>query len=135
MDINFPINQKGMCQFLGTGVFFQPFIQDFAAKASNLYEMTKDSFDWNPESWKLDYRDAFERLKEEMGNSVKLYFPDYSLPWFLQTDASQYALKKSQMIVILSGKFSNASELRKPHDNSMEDFPTIFRLLSRAHKR
>ena len=112
-----------MRQFLGTGVFFQPFIQDFAAKASDLYEMTKDSFDWNPESWKLDYREAFERLKEEMGNSVKLYFPNYSLPWFFQIDASDYAygaclkqiythpdgLKESQIIAILSGKNSNAA--------------------------
>ena len=122
-EINFPSNQKGMRQFLGTGVFFQPFVKDFAAKASPLYEMTKDSFDWNPETWKLDYNQAFIDIKNEMANSVSLYFPDYNLPWFLQTDASDYAYgaclkqiythsdgsKESQIIAILSGKFSDAA--------------------------
>jgi hypothetical protein len=90
-NIPFPKTIKEARSFLGCGVFFQPFIRNYAEVAAPLYDLTKESFNWNRELWKIDYETEFSRLKEAMSTSVELFFPDYRLEWILRTDASDVA--------------------------------------------
>jgi hypothetical protein len=55
--------------------------------------MTKAEFDWNDEaSWMVDYRAQFRTLKDAINNASALFYPDYSLPWIMRVDASQYGV-------------------------------------------
>jgi len=91
VNIPFPTTQKEARSFLGCGVFFQPFTENYAVKAEKLYDMTKDDFNWDKSTWIIDYEGHFNTLKNSMVNCIELFFPDYSLEWILRTDASDYA--------------------------------------------
>lgn len=88
----FPANQKQMQSFLGAANFFHTHIPNYAQWASCLYECTTESFDWNPSTWTKDYKDLFAIFKTAITNSATLYFPDYSLPWIIRSDSSDYAV-------------------------------------------
>ena len=79
---------KRMQSFLGFSLYFRDFVDAYSTKAAQLYDMTTKTFDWREETWVLDYRSLFEKFKDDMCASFKLIFPDYSLPWILQPDAS-----------------------------------------------
>ena len=57
-----------------------------------MYETTHEGFNWDPGTWTFDYEVHFAKFKEALKNAAVLYFPDYSLPWFIRCDASQYAV-------------------------------------------
>ena len=50
--------------------------------------MTQKNFNWNKDTWVIDYHDCFNKLKEAIQVSMTLYFPDYDLEWIMRTDAS-----------------------------------------------
>jgi hypothetical protein len=77
-----------MQSFLGFSLYFRDFVDGYSIKAAQLYDMTAKTFSWNESDWTRDYRSLFEQFKEDMCSSFKLIFPDYSLPWILQPDAS-----------------------------------------------
>ncbi|MDO8094970.1 MAG: RNase H-like domain-containing protein [Candidatus Brocadiales bacterium] len=87
-DIPIPKDKKSMQSFLGTVVFTQPFTPDFAKIAAPLYNATTSKFDWNNEAMVKSLEYPFEALKEAIAGCLKLYYPDYSLRWFLRSDAS-----------------------------------------------
>ena len=91
-DIPFPMNTKDMQSFLGAALFFHHHIPDYSEWSARLYEMTHDGFNWDPGTWTFDYSDHFSKFKQALTNASTLYFPDYSLPWFIRCDASQYAV-------------------------------------------
>ena len=89
-------------QFLGAANFFRPAYVHAPVPASidsarrplwvdltsQLYDMTNKNFNWGDTPMK-DYKAAFDALKAALLACAQLYFPDYSLPWILRTDASQ----------------------------------------------
>ena len=77
-----------MQSFLGFSLYFRDFVDGYSTKAALLYDMTVKTFSWNEANWTRDYRALFDQFKEDMCDSFKLIFPDYSLPWILQPDAS-----------------------------------------------
>ena len=81
-----------MQRFLGSAVYFKPVIENYSQCVAPLHDTTKKAFDWNEETWTVDYRAVFERFKLEILNFFTLYHPDYSLKWILKTDASDYAV-------------------------------------------
>ena len=100
-------NVELMQSFLGTVNFHRPLYvnarkQDgddyehistmWVDLVSPLYEMTTSKFDWDATTWKKDYRQLFINIKEVLKNVGKLYHPNYSLPWVLQTDASRLGI-------------------------------------------
>jgi hypothetical protein len=91
-DIPFPSNTKDMQSFLGAALFFHHHIPDYSEWSAKLYEMTHDGFNWDPGTWTFDYEAHFQKFKEALKNAATLFFPDYSLPWFIRCDASQYAV-------------------------------------------
>jgi hypothetical protein len=50
-----PRSIKDAKQFLGSSEFFLPFVSNYFLVVASLHDMTKLSFDWRPETWKVDY--------------------------------------------------------------------------------
>jgi hypothetical protein len=87
-----PTSVKEMQSFLGAALFFHHHIPDFSNWASKLHDMCHSSFSWDPGTWKYDYVGHFDKFKEAIKQAATLYFPDYSLPWVVRTDASEVAV-------------------------------------------
>jgi len=75
--IPFPRSVKEMQSFLGLCIFFQRFVPHYASKVAQLYDMTKQNFNWEVTSWKVDYHTVFKDAKQAIIDSMKLYFLDY----------------------------------------------------------
>ena len=88
----FPTNTKLMQSFLGAANFFHTHIPNYAAWASSLYECTTTAFNWDPATWTKDYHTIFEVFKTAIQDSATLFFPDYSLPWVIRSDSSDFAV-------------------------------------------
>ena len=92
-DIPFPSNEKQMRSFLGCALFFKGNVPRYADYTTQLNDMVHKDFNWRqPSQWKVDYRGLFETFKGRIKESVKVYFPDYSLEWVLRTDASEFGV-------------------------------------------
>ena len=88
----FPTTQKQMQSFLGAANFFHTHIPNYAKWASELYECTTTSFNWDTTTWDKDYKNLFKIFKDAIANSATLHFPDYSLPWVVRSDSSDHAV-------------------------------------------
>jgi hypothetical protein len=88
MQIPMPTTQKAMQSFLGAALFFRSFVPHFSDATCVLHDMVRKDFDWNPSTWKKDYTKAFDNCKAVMASAVEISYPDFSLPWVLQVDAS-----------------------------------------------
>jgi hypothetical protein len=101
----FPTSQKIMQSFLGAANFFHTHIPNYADWASALYECTVTGFNWDPRTWTKDYTALFDVFKQAIQDSATLYFPDYSLPWIIRSDASDTAVG-----AVLFQEFTNAQK-------------------------
>ena len=88
----FPTNQKTMQSFFGAANFFHTHIPNYAAWASDLYDCTRTTFNWNPTTWSKDYHTLFNLFKTAITNSTTLHFPDYNLPWIVRSDSFDHAV-------------------------------------------
>lgn len=84
-----PTSQKKMQSFLGTANFFHDFVPNFSTHAADMHGMTQKDFNWDPQTWTKDYAGAFERFKDAIVEACTLFYPDYSLDWFVRSDASE----------------------------------------------
>jgi hypothetical protein len=114
-----PKKTQQMQQFLGASVFFKPFIFKYSDKTARLNEMVAKNFNWKEETWEHDYRADFESFKQDILHSFTLKHPDYSLPWLLYVDASDWAVggvliqiqpdKTQEVIAFVSKKFTTTA--------------------------
>ena len=88
-DISPPQNATEVRSFLGLAGYYRRYVRNFAAIARPLHALTrKDAvFHWSP-----DCQDTFDRLKTLLTASPITAFPDFSLPFWLYTDASTAGL-------------------------------------------
>ena len=114
-----------MQQFLGSAVFFKPFVYNYAEKTAALNEMTAKDFDWNPAKWTKDYCSIFEQFKAHIAHSFTLFHPDYNLPWFLYVDASEVAVGGVLIQVTLDGVQQVISFVSKKFTTSSLRWSTI----------
>ncbi|CAK1597815.1 unnamed protein product [Parnassius mnemosyne] len=91
-----PTNVKQLKTFLQTWAWFRKFVQNFSGIAQPLTKLTRIHAPW---SWAEDQRKAFEELKIKLTSSPILIQADYSLPFLVRTDASNYALGAALMQV------------------------------------
>jgi len=82
-------NVKGVCSFLGHASFYRRFIKDFSQTARPLTNLlAKDvPFDFNDECL-----DAFYYLKKALISALIIQPPDWTLPFEIMCDASDYAV-------------------------------------------
>ena len=84
-----PVSVKGVRSFLGHAGFYRRFIKDFSKIAKPLSQLLeKDTF-FNFDEACVH---AFEDLKRRLVSAPILVIPDWSLPFELMCDASDYAL-------------------------------------------
>lgn len=89
LDIPFPENTKQMQRFLGCALFFRQFMPNYSVLTARLTDMTEKTFNWNKNTWSVDYELAFTIFKEELIKRTALFYPDYDLPWILRVDACE----------------------------------------------
>ena len=84
-----PTNVKGIRSFLGHAGFYRRFIKDFSKIARPMTKLLEKErpFDFDPECIK-----AFEILKDKLTNAPIMVAPNWSLPFELMCDASDFAL-------------------------------------------
>lgn len=75
--------------FLGLVNYYRRFVKDFSTIARPLYDLTKKN---HPFNWTTDCQTAFDSLKQRVTSPPVLAFPDFSKPFILQTDSSEFAL-------------------------------------------
>jgi len=84
-----PKSLKNVRQFLGLAGYYRRFIPQFSKIARPLSQLTKKE---TPFSWNKEQQHAFTLLKEALCNEPILQYPNFSLPFILTTDASNYAI-------------------------------------------
>lgn len=95
-----PTNRKEVLQFLGFVGYYRRYMSGYSALAAPLYRLTsgdpkrkkrgrnKSLTPDPPFLWTEDCETAFQTLKGRLTTAPVLGYPDYSLPFVLQTDAS-----------------------------------------------
>lgn len=89
--LNFPQPKtvKEIQSFVGLVGYYRRFIKNFSAIARPLFNLTKKDTIFK---WSTDCQTAFDELKRLVTNPPVLSPPDFSKPFILQTDASDYAV-------------------------------------------
>ena len=75
--------------YLGLASFYRRLIQDFAAVAKPLTELTKKDRQF---IWGQSQQTAFEIIKDKLCTAPVLAYPNFDLPFILTTDASKVAV-------------------------------------------
>ena len=95
-----PTNRKEVLQFLGFAGYYRRYVKGYSSMAAPLYRLTsgdprkkkrgaqKSPGPGQPFLWTTECEVVFQLLKEKLVDAPVLGYPDYSLPFLLQTDAS-----------------------------------------------
>jgi hypothetical protein len=88
---NFPVpqNVKGIKSFLGLSGYYRRFIQNYGQIAKPLTSLLKRDV---PFKWSDLCQQSFEKLKNLLINYPILQYPDFTKPFNLTCDASNYAI-------------------------------------------
>lgn len=84
-----PVNIKGIRSFLGHAGFYRRFIKDFSKIARPLTQLLEKDVDF---VFSKDCEIAFNLLKDNLTKAPIMMPPDWSLPFEIMCDASDYAL-------------------------------------------
>lgn len=87
-----PTNRKEVRRFLGVASWYRRFIPNFSSLASPLNSLTSQSKKAPPFVWSGDADMAFKKLKECLVSAPVLSCPDYSKPFEIHTDASNFGI-------------------------------------------
>ena len=83
-----PTTKGDLRSFVGLTSYYRRFIYKFAQLIEPLTRLLRDI----PFILGADQQDAFERLKKRLTSAPLLIYPDWDKMFFLQTDASDYAI-------------------------------------------
>ena len=111
--------------FLGFANFYRIFIKNYSRVAAPLTRLTcKDKLEWGPQAEK-----AFQDLKTAFTTAPILVHPDFAKAFYLETDASDFALgavlsqmgvdEKLHPVAFYSRKFSAAEINYEIHDKEL----------------
>ena len=88
-DFPRPINAKNIKQFLGLAGYYRRFIPDFAKIARPLHYLLQKEIKF---MWGEAQENACVTLKQKLCSQPLLQYPDFSSPFVVTTDASDFAL-------------------------------------------
>lgn len=88
---HFPVPKKvkHVRAFLGLCNYYRKFIPYYSVSIIPLCELLKKEMKWR---WGEKEQEAFDSLKHQFLETILLHHPDYSKPYYLQTDASGIGL-------------------------------------------
>ena len=89
MEWPVPKNLTELQSFLGFTNFYRRFIKDYAKIMDPLRKLLSKN---NTFLWDKDAQNAFDSLKKSFNSTDILIFPDQDKEFFLETDASEFAL-------------------------------------------
>lgn len=124
-DWTVPKTVRDVQCFLGFANFYRIFIKNYSQIAAPLTRLTsKDKLEWN-----IQARQAFEELKLAFTTAPILVHPDFTKAFYLETDASDFALgavlsqmgndNKLHPVAFYSRKFSAAEINYEIHDKEL----------------
>ncbi|XP_042055854.1 uncharacterized protein LOC121800317 [Salvia splendens] len=87
--LSYPTNQKEIRAFLGHAGFYRRFIKDFAKIAQPLTRLLQNEVEFE---FSDDCKAAFQLLKDRLISSPIICAPDWSHPFEVMCDASDYAV-------------------------------------------
>lgn len=87
-----PTCRKDLKRFLGTATWYRRFVPNFSTIAGPLNKLTSSNKKAPPFVWTDEADVAFRKLKECLVSAPVLVCPDYSLPFEVHTDASNYGV-------------------------------------------
>lgn len=85
----FPSNVSELRSFLGFCSYYRRFVENVAAIAKPLHDLTKKGSLFK---WTDDCQTAFDILRKKLSTSPVLAHPDFKERFILDTDASNYAI-------------------------------------------
>ncbi|XP_074297847.1 putative mitochondrial protein AtMg00860 [Silene latifolia] len=88
-SLPYPTNVREVRSFLGQAGFYHSFIKDFSKVASPLCKLLPKNVDLE---FYLACKEAFDILKAKLTTTPIIQAPDWSIPFELMCDASDYAL-------------------------------------------
>lgn len=88
-DFPTPTNVKQIKSFLGLVGYYRRFIENFSKLTKPLTSLLKKDvpFNWTPEQ-----ENSFQILKDKLTTAPLLQYPDFSAPFVITSDASNYAV-------------------------------------------
>ncbi len=86
-----PKTKKEVRQFLGLAGYYRRFVPNYSDLTSPLTDLTKKEAP-DPVQWTELCQQAFTQVKAALCGGLFLHSPDFSLPFLLQTDASDRGL-------------------------------------------
>lgn len=91
---NYPVpkTRKEVKRFLGTASWYRRFVNGFSTIAGPLNKLTSSKRNTPPFTWSDEANSAFLELKSCLVNAPILACPDFSLPFQVHTDASNYGV-------------------------------------------
>ena len=89
MEWEAPTKVTELLSFLGLGNYYRWYIKGYSRKAAPLTDLLKKGKTWD---WSGCCQEAFEELKTAVIQEPVLSLPDFSLPFELHTDASDFAI-------------------------------------------
>lgn len=111
---------KGVRGFLGLTSYYRRFIVNYGKIAKPLTEITKkDAFHWN-----LETNLAFEELKRAVTSALVLAYPDFSIPFEVECDASgkgvgAVLMQQRKPIAYFSKAFSGANLSKSTYEKEL----------------
>ena len=84
-NFSVPQDRTQLRSFLGLIGYYRRFIQDFSMHAEPLYRLSKKNV---PFAWGDDQEKAFSYMKKALTSAPILQFPDFNLPFYVQSDTS-----------------------------------------------
>jgi hypothetical protein len=80
-----PASVKDLCSFLGLAGYYRKFVKHFAVIAKPLTDLLRKNVLF---VWTLAHTASFQALKQALISAPVLAMPDFSIPFCLETDAS-----------------------------------------------
>lgn len=84
-----PKNVTDVRRFLGFVNFYRRFIYSYGKLSAPLTDLTKAAYEYN---WTQECQESFDKIINYMLTEPILKMPDPTLPWEVETDASDFAL-------------------------------------------
>lgn len=84
-----PMNASEVRSFVGICSYYRGFIKEFSSIAKSLFKLTEKGREFK---WSNECQAAFEELERCLTTALILCYPDFSLPFVVDTDAIQSGL-------------------------------------------